>query len=242
VTAPDVDQDQAAAAARELDPDAQLDLLDRELARRRREREAEQNRAQARDDRGCVDCGATVSWGRVGVVGKWYQTPGGPRCVPCHEARGGDVLGGADDREARAKAIRTILGSAPAPERAGHGDRPAADFWHDPWLVERSGFRWFSEVAGARPAPGGERFAYASAAAILASLYPEPEPPKLERGPRCPKCRAKDRWRVTERPVSGEAYLTGDKITRPYIEVRRVCWGREGACRYEPEPERRYTP
>jgi hypothetical protein len=46
---------------------------------------------------------------------------------------------------------------------------------------------------------------------------------------------------VTERPVSGEAYLIGDKIGPGYIEVSRVCWGRDGACRYEPEPERRYT-
>jgi hypothetical protein len=41
--------------------------------------------------------------------------------------------------------------------------------------------------------------------------------------------------------VSGQAYLTGDKITPGYIEVRRVCYGQDGRCRYEPEPERRYT-
>jgi hypothetical protein len=171
VTAPNVDQDQAAAAARELDPDAQLDLLDRELARRRAEREAEGKRRDAKGGP-CVDCGATLSWLRVGVVGRWHQTSAGPRCVPCHEARGGDMLGGADDREARAAAIRAILGTAPAPARAGHGDRPARDFWHDPWLVERAGFRWFSEVAGARPDPGAGRFSYITAGAILANLYP----------------------------------------------------------------------
>jgi hypothetical protein len=174
------------------------------------------------------------------VLGGWHQTSGGPRCDLCHEARGA-VLGGADDREARTKAIREVLGDTPAPPRAGHGDRPARDFWHDPWLVERAGFRWFSETVGARPDPSAGRFSYTSAAAIIANLYPDPEPPKLERGPKCPRCKARDRWQVTERPVSGEAYTIGDKITRPYIEIRRVCWGRDGACRYEPEPERRYT-
>ena len=142
----------------------QLDLLDRELARRRRERAAEDDRAKAHDPRGCVDCGSTLSWLRVGVLGGWHQTPNGPRCHPCDAARGGDVLGGADDREARAAAIRLILGPAPAPERAGHGPLPARDFWHDAWLVERAGFRWFSETPSARPDPGAGRFSYTSPA------------------------------------------------------------------------------
>jgi hypothetical protein len=221
---------------------AVLDQLDGQLAARRADRRVEVDRAKAYDPRGCVDCGSTLSWLRVGVLGGWHQTSAGPRCHPCQEARGGNVIGGADDREARAQAIRVILGTTPAPARAGHGDRPARDFWHDAWLVERAGFRWFSETPGARPAPGAERFAYTSAAELLARLYPEPEPPKLERGPKCPRCKARDRWRVTERSVYGQPYTTGDKISPGYIEISRVCWGREGACRYEAEPEQRYEP
>jgi hypothetical protein len=238
VTAPN-EVDQATGTDPAWYADATLDAFEEARARRLAAKEAERKR-KAASGGPCIDCGCGLSWLRPGVGG-WHQTAAGSRCHVCHEARGGDVVGGADDREARAKAIRLILGTAAAPARAGHGDRPAVDFWHDPWLVERSGFRWFSETPGARPAPGCERYAYTSAAAILANLYPEPAPPRLERGPRCPRCRARDRWRVTERPVSGQAYTTGDKISRGYIEVRRVCWGREGACRYEPEPERRYT-
>lgn len=55
--------------------------------------------------------------------------------------------------------------------------------------------------------------------------------------PAATKCKARDRWQVIERPVSGQAYLTGNKVSPGYIEVRRVCHGDGGRCRYEPEPD-----
>ena len=240
VPAPNLDQDQAPAELGQLS-DQTLDALDDQQAARRSRREAEKERAKAPGGP-CVDCGCTLSWLRVGMVGLWHQTPSGPRCVPCHEARQG-AAPGSDDREARDKAAREVLGNAPAPPRVAKGDpRPAKDFWH-PGNLARF-MRWFSEVPGARPSPVAERSAYITAGELLAAMYPEPPPLKLERGPRCPRCRAKDRWLVTERSVYGQAYLSGggDKVTPGYIEIRRVCWGREGACRYEPEPERRYRP
>lgn len=54
--------------------------------------------------------------------------------------------------------------------------------------------------------------------------------------PAATKCKARDRWQVIERPVSGQAYLTGNKVSPGYIEVRRVCHGDGGRCRYEPSP------
>ena len=29
-------------------------------------------------------------------------------------------------------------------------------------------------------------------------------------------------------------------MSRGYLEITRVCWGRNGACRYEAEPEQRF--
>jgi hypothetical protein len=237
VTAPDLDQDPAAAAAAQLDPDAQLDLLDRELARRRAERKAAADQAKANGGP-CRHCGAVESWERPGVGG-WLQAEGQPVCHACARERGGPA---GDDRAYRIKAARLVLGDTPAPGWAGHGPEPAARYWHDDYLADA--MRWWHETPDARPGRGAERYGYLTGPELVARLYAgrEPKPPKLEKGPKCPRCKARDRWRVTERPVSGQPYTTGDKISAGYIEVRRVCWGQDGGCRYEPEPERRYNP
>jgi len=228
-------QDPAAAAA-QLDADAQLDLLDRALARRRAERDAQARRAAAKGGP-CRYCGTVESWERPGVGG-WLQAAGQSVCWSCAHERGGPA---GDDRTHRIRAARLVLGQTAAPPWAGHGTTPAARWWHDDYLA--AAMRWWHEAPGARPGRGAERFAYLNGPELVARLYAgrEPKPPKLEKGPKCPRCKARDRWLVTERPVSGEAYALGDKISRGYIEVRRVCYGRDGTCRYEPEPERRYT-
>jgi hypothetical protein len=79
-------QDPAAAAA-QLDPDAQLDLLDRELARRRTERDAQAKRQVAQGGP-CRFCGTTEGWERTGVGG-WLQLQGAPVCHGCAADRGG---------------------------------------------------------------------------------------------------------------------------------------------------------
>jgi hypothetical protein len=239
VTAPnEVDQDQAAAAAAQLDPDEQLRLLSREIKRVDAEDVAAATRAPAHGGP-CALCGATLSWKVPDVVGEWLQLNGQPVCWACARERGG--LAG-DDRAHRIRACDEILGDIAPPSWAGPGPPTVRERWHgEPYKA--AVMRWWSETAGARPGREAERYGYTSAAELRDRLYAgrEPQPPKLEKGPKCPRCKARDRWQVTERPVSGQAYTIGDKISRGYIEVRRVCWGRNGACRYEPEPERRYT-
>jgi hypothetical protein len=239
VTAPnEVDQDQAAAAAAQLDPDEQLRLLSREIKRVDAEDATAAKQAPAHGGP-CRYCGATLSWEVPDVVGGWLQTEGQPVCWACARERGGPA---GDDRAHRVKACDQVLGDILVPDWAPDPGRLCRRAWHEQYKAQA--MVWWFEVAGARPGRGAERYGYISAAELRDDrLYKgrKPQPPKLEKGPRCPRCRAKDRWLVTERPVSGEAYTVGDKISRPYVEVRRVCYGRNGACRYEPEPERRYT-
>jgi hypothetical protein len=232
---PDGGQHQGEAPG-QLSP-AVLDQLDGQLARRRADREAQRKRDQARGGP-CSRCGTVESWERPGVGGWAGGDAHGPVCHACDRERGGPS---GDDRQHRARAARLVLGQTPAPPWAGHGDTPAARWWHDDYLADA--MVWWFEVPGARPGRGAERFAYLTGPELVARLYAgrEPQPPTLEKGPKCPRCKARDRWLVTERSVSGQAYAIGDKISAGYIEIRRVCWGQEGACRYEPEPERRYN-
>ena len=120
MTAPnEVDQDPAARAA-QLDPDAQLDLLDRELARRRAERAADADRAKAAGGP-CSRCGAVESWQAPGVGGWAGGDQHGAVCHPCDRERGGPP---GDDREHRIRAARQVLGQTPAPPWAHHGSEP----------------------------------------------------------------------------------------------------------------------
>jgi hypothetical protein len=131
VTAPNVDQDAATAAA-QLDPDAQLDLLDHELARRRAERKAEADRAKAAGGP-CSRCGATESWKRLGVGGD----QDGAICHPCDQLRGGPAD---DDREARIRAARLVLGQTAALRgRAMAATRPSAGGMTATWPTRWSG-------------------------------------------------------------------------------------------------------
>jgi hypothetical protein len=231
VTAPhEVDQDQAAAAARELDPDAQLDLLDHELARRRAAREAEARRAQAAGGP-CSRCGAAESWERPGVGGWAGGDAHGPVCVACDTERGGPA---GDDRDHRIRAARQVLGQTPAPEWAGHGDTPAARWWHENYLADA--MVWWHEVPGAPPGRGSERFAYLSGPALVARLYQgrEPRPPKLYsrgRRHRCAGCGAKGEvWLVEQVGVSAAATTSGERsrTQRAHFRLTWTC----SHCRY----------
>jgi hypothetical protein len=224
VTAPDVDQDPAATAAAQLDPDAQLDLLDRELARRRAAREAEAKRAKAAGGP-CSRCGAIESWERPGVGGWAGGDQHGAVCWPCDWERGGPA---GDDREARIKAARLVLGDTPAPPWAQHGDTPAARWWHDPWLADT--MVWWYEVPSARPGRGAERFGYLTGPALVDRLYQgrEPRPPVLHsRGRRhkCPGCGVRGEvWTVEQVGVSAPTASDGTvKSNRAYFRVTWTC-------------------
>jgi hypothetical protein len=206
-----------------------LDAVIDQTDQRRAERKAEAERAKATAYT-CSRCGVGVSW-RAGK-GWWFQDQHGPVCSPCDLDRrsfqrpDGAILG---DAEHRARVIAELIG----PEQAR--------FQWPPFLVARAPelLRWWCEVPGTPP---GERFAYVDREALAASLKAKPPPPpELVRWRKCPRCKARDCWQAIERPVSGQAYLTGEGVTRGYIEVRRICHGQGGRCRYEPKPEQRYT-
>jgi hypothetical protein len=210
MTVPDVDQDQAATAAQQLDPDAQLDLLDRELARRRAAREAEAKRAKAAGGP-CSRCGAVESWERPGVGGWAGGDQHGAVCHACDRERGGSA---GDDREHRIKAARLVLGDTPAPSWAGHGDTPAARWWHDPWLADA--MVWWYELPGARPGRGAERFGYLTGPELVDRLYHgrEPRPPVLRsrgRRHRCAGCGGRGAvWSVEQVAVSAPVDSAGE--------------------------------
>jgi hypothetical protein len=149
---PDVDQAPGEAPGQLSAP--VLDALAGQLDQRKSDREAEARRAAAHGGP-CAYCGAVESWERPGVLGRWHTDYGRPCCVPC--ARDGELLGGeiAGDVERRARAIRQVLSQAPAPPWAGHGAEPAARFWYDGPLVERTGFRWWFETTCAPPPSAG---------------------------------------------------------------------------------------
>jgi hypothetical protein len=219
---PDVDQDPAAAAARELSPDDQLDLLDRELGRRRAERAVEAKRAAARGGP-CSRCGAVESWERPGVGGWAGSDQHGPVCHACAAERGGPA---GDDREHRICAARLVLGQTPAPAWAGHGAEPAARYWHDDYLADA--MAWWYEVPGARPGRGAERFGYLTGPELVDRLYEgrEPRPPVLRsrgRRHRCPSCQARGQvWTVEQVGVSAPVDQHGE--VRPNRAGFRLTW------------------
>jgi hypothetical protein len=215
--------------ARQLAPD-----LGPALAQQAREDKAAAEHAKATAHT-CAICGVGVSW-RAGKAW-WFHDQHGPVCSACDLDRrsfqrpNGTILA---DSEHRARIVAELIG----PE--------LARFQWPPFLVARAPelLRWWHELPPAEQAaaPAGERFGWVDREALVASLKAKPPPPpELVRWRKCPKCKARDRWQVIERPVSGQAYLTGDGITRPYVEVRRVCHGDGGRCRYEPEPQQRYS-
>jgi hypothetical protein len=230
VTAPEVDQDQAATAAAALTPDQQLDVLDAELGRRRAERAAEANRAKAPGGP-CSRCGAVESWEGPGRGGWAGGDQHGAICHPCDRDRGGPA---GDDREHRIRAARLVLGSTPAPAWAGHGDTPAARWWHDGYLADA--MVWWYELPGAPPGRGPERFGYLTGPDLVARLYAgrEPRPAQLHsRGKRhrCPGCQARGQiWTVEQVGVS--APVASDGTVRPNRAYFRLTW-RCSRCRHE---------
>jgi hypothetical protein len=158
-------------------------------------------------------------------VGGWAGSDAhGAVCHACDRDRGGTA---GDDRTHRIRAARHLLGSTPAPPWAGHGDSPAARWWHDDYLADA--MVWWHEVPGAPPGRGAERFAYLTGAALVARLYAgrEPRPPVLHsRGKRhrCPSCGAKGEvWRVAQVGVSAPVGSDG----QPVVAVRahfRLTW------------------
>jgi len=224
VTAPHVDQDQAAAAARELDPEAQLSLLARQLERVKAKEAAEAKRAAAAGGP-CSRCGAVESWERPGVGGWAGGDRHGAVCHACDRERGGPA---GDDREARIRAAGLVLGSTPAPPWAGHGDTPAARWWHDDYLADA--MVWWFEVPGARPGRGAERFGYLSGPALVDRLYEgrEPRPPKrYSRGRRhrCAGCGARGEvWTVEQVGVSAPVASDGTiRSNRAYFRLTWTC-------------------
>lgn len=228
MTAPGVDQDPAGLG--HLSTPVRRELR-RQLAEDEAAERAEANRAKARDDRGCVDCGATLSWLRPGLGG-WHP---GPRCHLCWLDRGGDAGAGTDDRDARARACDAVLGDIGPPPwaTAVPGPPTVAARWLPEYKAQA--FRWFSEVS-ARPAPGGERFAYTSAEELRSRLYHgrEPPPPKLYsrgRRHRCPSCGGKGEcWQVEQVGLSAAVTSTGElsRVSRAHFRVTWTC----SRCRY----------
>jgi len=233
-TGPDVDQAQAAAA--QLDPDAQLDLLARELERREGEREAAAKRKAAAGGP-CRYCGTVESWKRPGV-GRWHHDSTGPVCMPCWRDLGLAGPGAGSNREARAAAARLVLGDTPAPPWAGHGTSPAARWWHDGYLADA--MAWWYEVPGARPGHGAERFGYLTGPELVARLYQgrEPKPTTLHsrgRRHRCPSCGAKGEvWTVEQVGVSAAVASDGglSRAAPPHFRITWTCHGRGGTCRH----------
>jgi hypothetical protein len=170
------------------------------LARQVREHEARERRQAeatrlAREVTGgpCVYCGTTLSAyrepGRRGTVrGVWFTAPGGKACSACDlERRGGRYADAPllPPEQHRARVLYRLL-----PEL----DRR----WLPQHAVPRSGFRWWHETPGARPAPppGDQRFAYLDLDALRAALAPAPAP--LETREPCLRCGLADRWRSRE--------------------------------------------
>jgi hypothetical protein len=232
---PELDQDQAAAAAAELSPDQQLDVLTDEITRRQARKVAreagEAEHAKATGQGPCSRCGASESWPRPGVGGWAGGDQHGAICWPCDVERGGPS---GDDREARIRTCRRVMGSTPAPPWAGHGDLPAVDFWHDDWLADV--WRWWYETAGAPPGRGPERFAYTSGPELVARLYEgrEPRPPELHsrgRRHRCPGCGARGQvWTCQQTAMSAPLTTTGELGSqRGYFRIVWTC----SRCRHE---------
>jgi hypothetical protein len=202
-----------------------LDQLDGQLSTRRAEREAERKRAAAAGGP-CSRCGAVESWQAPGVGGWPGCDQHGAICHPCDVERG-EPSG--DDRTHRIRAARLVLGDTPAPAWAGHGDSPAARWWHDDYLA--SAMVWWYEVMGSRPGQGPERFGYLSGPELVARLYQgrEPQPPtRYSRGRRhrCPSCGAKGEvWAAEQVGVSAPLTSNGElsRVARAHFRVTWTC-------------------
>jgi hypothetical protein len=218
-----IGQDPAAAAA-QLDADAQLDLLDHELGRRRAERDAQAKRAAAKGGP-CRYCGTVESWERP-EAGGWLQAEGQPVCWACAHERGGPAGG---DRQHRIRAARLVLGQTPAPPWAGHGDQPAARYWHDDYLADA--MVWWFEVPAAPPGRGVERFGYLSGPELVARLYQGREPTaptRYSRGRRhrCEGCGCKGEcWQVEQVGVSAAVTSKGElsRVARAHFRLTWTC-------------------
>jgi hypothetical protein len=177
------------------------------LARQVREHEAkERQQAEtarlAREVTGgpCVYCGVTVSAQREGphapLRGVWHSAAGGRCCARCNLDRRNGFIDGAiqPDSEHRARVLYELL-----PELHRR--------WLPQFAVPRSGFRWWHETPGARPAPppGDARFGYVDRDALRAALEPALAP--LETGEPCPRCGIADQWRSRS-------------VTRGMVDVR----------------------
>lgn len=230
----------------------QLDTLTGEITRRQEAtaaaKAAEARRAaewaRAHRPEGCVDCGRSIVWA-TGKTDPWHPAGSGSRCHDCYAARLTFAGLPMSDPEARAWAIREVLGDTPAPAFAGHGTRPAADFWGDEWLVERAAFRWFRETPGAMP--GGEQpWQYTSAAELLERLYSGTRPAPLKllsrgRRHRCGDCGGKGEiWTAVQTIVPAPTTTDGQpsRTLKAGFKVVWTCWGRGGTCRHTEVEER----
>lgn len=214
-----------------------LDSLAGQLDQRARARRAEQDRAKAHGGP-CSRCGATQSWEQPGVGGWAGGDAHGAICTPCDRDRGGPS--GHDEDAARVKAARLVLGETPAPAWTGHGDTPAAIWWHDDYLA--AAMRWWYETPGARPGRGPERFAYYDPQQLLAALYRDstPRPPQLHsrgRRYRCPECGARGEvWRAAQVAVAGQVAADGriSSVARAHFKVTWTC----NSCRHTETEQR----
>jgi hypothetical protein len=193
--------------------------LARDLDEHRAREKAEAQAAAARGGP-CRYCGVQWSWKAPGI-GEWQRDGAGLVCLACDADRRyfrARDAGIRPDLEHRATVLRDLL-DLPAP-------------WLDGYLVERSGFRWWSEVPDA-PGGGDHRFAYVTTDEIMRRLYPS-HPDTREPGPPCPRCGVADCWLTTERYVPGyedaQGNWSSDPARWPRVESERVCQ----ACRTMP--------
>jgi hypothetical protein len=195
----------------------------------------QEEQEKAHNPRGCVDCGASLSWLAPGKGG-WHSG----RCHVCWLERGGDAGAGTDDGDARARACDLVLGTIAPPgwANAVPGVPTVAGRWDVQYKADA--FRWFSEVPDARPAPGAQRFAYVTAEQLRDRLYQGRQPPPLvlrSRGKRhrCPACGCRGEcWTVTQVAVAAGTTTTGEPSSarKAGFEVTWTCQGKGGSCRH----------
>jgi hypothetical protein len=203
------------------------------LAREVREHEArERQQAEAvrlaREVTGgpCCYCGATISGERDPntrqVRGVWHTASGGLCCARCNLDRRNGFTDGAiqPSSEHKARALYELL-----PELGGR--------WLPQFAVPRSGFRWWHETPGARPAPppGDQRFAYVDLDTLRAAFTPEPV--QLETGEPCPRCGVTDKWR--SRKVERGRVYTDTGASVPSDPLRMETVSECAACAHLPE-------
>jgi hypothetical protein len=223
-----------AAAAAQLTPEEQLDLLERELAQRkakRERREVAEAQQQAAQGGPCSRCGATESWERPGVGGWAGGDALGAICWPCKR----DLERAGDDSGHRLAVCDRLLGDLAPPTWASvvPGAPTVAARWEARYKV--AAMRWWAETLGAPPARGAERFAYTSAEELRDRLYREAlalreraRASLRSRGRRfrCPGCQAKgEPWQVTQVGVSAPLTIDGElsRVARAHFRVTWRC-------------------